>query len=120
MGKRRTSDQWLEIIEECRASGYNDKDWCQMHNIPLSSFYTNLKKLRQLAEIDEPPSPKTIIQDPQDVVQVNLEKQPDEHFTQNTNDVALHLNIRGISIDVLNGASKATIENTLSVLRSLC
>lgn len=27
------------MIIECRSSGYSDKNWCQDHNIALSTFY---------------------------------------------------------------------------------
>lgn len=119
MGKHRTDKEWLELIQECRSSGYNDFEWCKLNGIPTSTFYTNLKKFRQKAMIDEQPS-RPIINDQQEVVQVNLGQGPTEHNPNNATDVALHLNIRGISIDVLNGANRSTIENTLSALRSLC
>lgn len=119
MGKRRTDKEWLELIQECRSSGYNDLEWCKLNGIPTSTFYTNLKKLRLKAMIDEQPS-RSIIRDQQEVVQVNLDQSPSVHIPNNSTDVALHLNIHGVSIDVLNGANRSTIENTLSALRSLC
>ena len=45
---------WLNIIQECRASGKSDYQWLQEHNIPSPTFYYHVKKLRKKAcEIPE-------------------------------------------------------------------
>jgi hypothetical protein len=46
---RRTNQEWLDLIQECRASGMSDKDWCDQHNIQRSSFYYHIRKLRDRA-----------------------------------------------------------------------
>lgn len=46
---RRTDDEWLNIINECRTSGCSDKLWCQEHNITLSTFYYQIRRLRKKA-----------------------------------------------------------------------
>lgn len=42
---RRTDDEWLSIINECRTSSCPDKFWCQEHNITLSTFYYQIRRL---------------------------------------------------------------------------
>ena len=49
MNAIKTNEEWLSVIQECRASGLPDRTWCHEHGITLSSFYYNLRKLRKLA-----------------------------------------------------------------------
>ena len=49
MNAARTRDEWFSIIQECRSSGLSDKVWCREHDIPLSSFYYNMRQLRNQA-----------------------------------------------------------------------
>jgi hypothetical protein len=30
---RRTDQEWIDLIQECRTSGMSDKDWCEKHHI---------------------------------------------------------------------------------------
>lgn len=45
----RTEREWVDLIQECRPSGLGDKDWCEQHGIPISTFYTKITKLRRKA-----------------------------------------------------------------------
>lgn len=49
MNAARTRDEWFSIIQECRSSGLSDKVWCREHDISLSSFYYNMRQLRNQA-----------------------------------------------------------------------
>lgn len=44
---RRTEQEWMDLIHECRTSGLGDKDWCEQHDIPISTFYTKITRLRK-------------------------------------------------------------------------
>ena len=46
---RRSQQEWLQLITECRQSGMADNAWCERHNIPLSSFYNAVTRLRKKA-----------------------------------------------------------------------
>ena len=46
---RRTDDDWMQLITECRQSGVSDKLWCEQHDIPASSFYNAVVRLRKKA-----------------------------------------------------------------------
>lgn len=117
--KRRSDQEWLSIIQECKSSGYPDTEWCRQNNIPLSTFYSSLNRLRQKALIDKLDKP--IIRDEQEVIEVHLQHEQPKPVDQGGNtEVGLRLNINGITIDILNSAAKTTIENTLQSLRSLC
>lgn len=118
--KRRTEAEWIKIIQACKSSGYSDIEWCRMNNIPVSTFYRKLSILRHKACVDDLTKP--VIRDEQEVVEVNLHQhqtKPVSGPAMNT-DIALRLNINGVTIEILNNATKATIENTLHSLRALC
>ena len=46
---RRSQDEWLALIQECRSSCMTDRDWCEQHGIVVSSFYNAVKRLRKKA-----------------------------------------------------------------------
>ena len=51
---RRSQEEWLELIQECRSSGMTDRDWCDQHGIVISSFYNAVKRLRIILGSDTP------------------------------------------------------------------
>ncbi len=84
MGTKRTtirSDrEWLDLITECRQSGFSDKAWCDHHDIPVSSFYNAATRLRKKACVIPEPADNRSVMDltsrKQDVVQIDIV--PDE------------------------------------------
>ncbi len=46
---RRSQEEWLQLIMECRNSGMTDRTWCEQHGILVSSFYNAVKRLRKKA-----------------------------------------------------------------------
>jgi len=47
MSAIRSSDEWSTLISNCRSSGLSDKEWCIENGIAPSSFYYNVRKLRE-------------------------------------------------------------------------
>lgn len=33
--KRRTDEEWLSLIQQCRSSGFSDRVWCEQNDILL-------------------------------------------------------------------------------------
>ncbi|HCA70802.1 MAG TPA: IS66 family insertion sequence hypothetical protein [Lachnospiraceae bacterium] len=124
---RRTNQEWLDLIQECRASGMSDKDWCDQHNIQRSSFYYHIRKLRDRAcAIPEASLP--MVHGKQEVVQLQI-SDPDTFPVHPTllskslvpsNDTAIRLTIHGIRIEITNAAAGETITNTFTALQRLC
>lgn len=116
----RTDEEWIKIIQKCKSSGFSDIEWCKQNNIAVSTFYRKLNKLRIKACANEHTKP--VIHDKQEVIEVNMHPEQLQSNQQplTNNDIALRLNINGITIDILNSAAKTTIENTLQSLRLLC
>lgn len=43
----KTEAQWIETINTCRTSGLSDKVWCNSNNIPISTFYNAVHRMRK-------------------------------------------------------------------------
>ena len=73
---RRSDSEWFRLITECRQSGLSDSHWCRMNNIPVSSFFTAIRRLRAKAYAIPEDNPKTDnTLDPtstQDVVKIDI------------------------------------------------
>ncbi|MGL4735812.1 MAG: IS66 family insertion sequence element accessory protein TnpA [Cellulosilyticaceae bacterium] len=116
--KRRTDEEWMSLIQQCKSSGYSDTHWCRLNDIPVSTFYNKLSLLREKADLNEVTKP--VLQQRQEVVEVHFQDEHSHTVQKVKPEVALCLNLNGIGIEIFNNASKATIENTLNALRVLC
>ena len=120
---RRSDEEWLNIIKECRTSGLCDKAWCQDHGIQPSKFYYHIRRLRAKAcEITERDNDPHNLQQIQEIVPISFPEQPTEYTTTAPfhMESAVRICYNGIQLDISNRAERETIANTLSVLRSLC
>lgn len=74
---RRSLDEWMELVIECRQSGLTDAAWCHEHGISPSCFYNAVTRLRKRAcQIPDPPgkvSTLVLTSHKQDVVQIAIE-----------------------------------------------
>ena len=53
---KRSDQEWMELIQECRTSGLTDKAWCERNHIQRSSLYYHIRRFRNMAcEIPENP-----------------------------------------------------------------
>ena len=122
---RRSDEEWLNIIHECRTSGLPDKTWCEEHHIHTSKFYYHIRRLRAKAcEITER---EATLPQKQEVVPVSFAEQ---EFcippTQTAGGEGIHpdtvitIRMNGIQLDISHRAARETIANTVSVLRALC
>ncbi|MCD7737205.1 MAG: IS66 family insertion sequence element accessory protein TnpB [Lachnospiraceae bacterium] len=72
---RRSDNDWLHIIQECRQSGMSDSNWCEQNNISINSFYNAVTRLRKKA-CDIPMRNKTAcamdLTSRQDIVQIDI------------------------------------------------
>ena len=73
---RRSNEEWMSLITQCRQSGLADKDWCDRNSIPVSSFYNAVVRLRKQA-CDIPDAVRTAapvmdLTNRQDVVRIDI------------------------------------------------
>lgn len=120
---RRSDQEWMELITECRASGLSDRDWCLERSIPISTFYNRVTHLRKKA-CEIPVTMSHARQLPQQVVPVTILNQPvmqrDENNVTPTCQPAVTLYVNGWRLEINNHADAEVILNTVSALQQLC
>lgn len=130
---RRSDQEWIQLIQECRTSGLTDKEWCEQHKIQPSKFYYHIRRLRAKA-CSLPDNPRAAIHETHEIVNVAslcLSATPAENtgelhshtVVQNTNlttSPAIRLSYGGYCIEILNSAEHRTIISTLAALQQLC
>ena len=85
---RRSLDDWMELVTECRQSGLTDAAWCEAQGISPSCFYNAVSRLRKRAcQIPDPigkASTLDLTSHKQDVVQIAIEPEtsPAELFQE--------------------------------------
>ena len=74
--KRTSTEEQLRLITECRQSGQTDYEWCQQHNIKVSTFYSWVHRLKQSGKINIPAVIPTVVRkEPEqpDIVKIKIE-----------------------------------------------
>lgn len=125
---RRSDEEWIRLIQECRTSGLSDKQWCDEHNIATSKFYYHIRRLTQKAcGCDIPPNTRVSVQEKQEVVPLKFREDPviptesvGKTDTDYVQEPAIRLCIHNIQMDIYNNADKDIILHTLDALRSIC
>ena len=102
MTKRRTyrsKQQWLEIITAWKASGKNQRVWCEENSIPFTSFYSTLSRLESCNQ--------------------NLLKRSDFVEIQPKQTSGLQMNYKGLSIDLSVDFDEHVLARFLKVVGEL-
>lgn len=123
--EKRTNEEWMNLIRECHASSLSNKSWCKEHQIPVSSFYYQMRRLRKMAcEIS---SKKDFITERQpEIVELSLDDlkeypMRDEPETKTTsNEPAVKIITSGMQIEITNAAKSTMLYAILSSLQRLC
>lgn len=114
---RRSDEEWLALIQECRTSGLSDKVWCNEHHIQPSNFYYHIRRLR--AKSYEIPDALFLAgSSMQEVVPITFDDSIP--FSSQTIETAVRIQIHGLQIEITNSACSDTIYHTLSALQKLC
>jgi hypothetical protein len=113
---------WSDLIKECRSSSQTVSSWCQEHNINMKSYYYWLRKIRTAACNSIP----DLSNKPQSIVPLKIAGEAQPVFTKIKTPAsepaqpAIILRFNSAVLEIQNGASNGTIENTLKALKSLC
>lgn len=124
---RRTDQEWLNLIQECRTSGLTDKEWCEQHHIQCSNFYYHIRQLRKKA-CEIPDNPVSSSQEHHEVVAIDFsieEPFPEkdvsgQESSENRGNPAIRLVFPGFSMEILNDADEETIRDTIAALQQIC
>ena len=115
---------WLDVIQQCRASGLTNQAWCEQNNVSLKSYYYWIAKIRRLALEELPrknngihsqPGPDTILspEPSPEFTQVSL---PDTHASYSSPTAVLH--IKDIRIEVFEDTSRESLTRLLKAVQS--
>lgn len=124
--KKHSDQEWLELIQECRASGLPDREWCQIHSISINTFYNKVSDLRKKA-CEIPKTQAAASRQKHEVVPLELAGSPASCPERPANSAvrvptartAVTVRMPGYSIEIADGASEDTIRSTLLALGRL-
>ena len=118
VSKEYRFNYWTESIKACRNSGQTVSSWCEEHNVNVKSYYYWLRKIRTAA-CNSIPNKQSIVplKISGSLAPVLSEiKAPANEPVQ----PAIILRLNSAVIEIQNGATSSTIENTLKALKSIC
>ena len=125
---RRTPEEWMKLVLECRKSGMSDRQWCNTNDISYYTFASAIKTLRRM-NYEIPKSRDLDIHDltipKQDVVKVDIvnDIQPPAECIPEVaphidNSHMIEISLGDVHISLCNGADPDLVARTLSALRS--
>ena len=121
---RRSDEEWLSIIKECRTSGLPDKTWCLDHGIQPSKFYYHIRRLKAKAcEITQRDKDPHLSAQRQEVVQLFFGEPQGSCIPEVTPaqmEAVVRMNFHGIQLEISNHAERETIADAIAVLQCLC
>ena len=125
--KRRTDEEWLSLIQECRSSGFSDRVWCEQNDISVNTFYNTITRLKKKACM-VPEATRPTVDDSSEIVPLLLVSEAHSQMPDSTlqlpTDVApsgeaLTIMVNGCKVSINNNACRDVIYHTISVLREL-
>lgn len=130
--KKRTAEEWRQIILEARNSGMSDFEYCRINTIPPSTFYRAIKRLRKLS-CDIPSGVVTRDGTQQEVVPINISDlpltRPDQmqpvsgvvcDSMSGHLEITMRITIGGSTLELSNNADPTLIGSVLRMLNSSC
>lgn len=127
---RRSDDEWIALIHECRNSGMSDKAWCETKKIQPSNLYYHIRRLREKSCELPLTNHAATLHPKQEVVEIQMKSFADtaaplndsltEQAEMTANISAIRISIGRCKVDISNSADSTTIYNTLAALHSLC
>lgn len=123
--KRKTDEEWLSLIQECRSSGFSDRDWCEQNHISINTFYNTVTRLRKKACMI-PEATESTLDDSPEIVSLSLVEEARVQMPDCTRQMqtevassgeALTIMVNGCKVAIYNNASRDVIYHTISALR---
>ena len=133
--KRTSPEEQLKLIQECRASGLTDYEWCIEHGIRPKTFYTWIYRMKQKGVIDVPATVPTVIPREKkhpEIVKIQVEPRPadDQQTLESTTAPAvqspvpsqsgipvMEVMVGGIHLRVTNDVNPQMLAQTIQLLR---
>ena len=136
--KRTSLQEQLRLITECRQSGLTDYEWCQQHDIKVSTFSVWVHRLKKNGEIDIPAVIPTVIRKEPvqpDIVRIRIEGEkapepvmdvaiaseiPEESFpamAAQSGYPVMEVMLNGVHLRVTNEVNLRLLADTIRLLR---
>lgn len=113
---RKSSQEWLALINECQASGQSVSVWCEQHSIPRKSYSNAVSRLGR-AGLIERGRKHPAAQPHQDIVGLPF---GDASIGSAFFQPSIVLKTSACSIGISEHASQDIIRSTLAALQQLC
>lgn len=114
---------WAQEIEACNSSGLNIKEWCRAHNMSTVTYYRHLKSVRQGAIDGNLQCPVTTEETYPQFTEITPQiSAAATEFCDDTSQIdsyTIKLNIKGMGIEIFNGADKNTLLALLSAVNEI-
>ena len=107
MNNSSKKDFWFHHIEECTKSGLSQVEYCQDHNIALSTFGYWKRKLNQSDKA------KTVF------YPIAISPDPSRDDSEKNTVLILHLMNRRFSLEIENDFSTSTLSRVVATLEQL-
>jgi len=113
---KRSKQQWVELIYECRTSGMTASAWCEQHSIPRKSYTNAVSRLIREGLVESTHPGRTARQH-QEVVDISsaVASTAGQDFQP-----AVVLKTALYCVEISNFAKPDTIRSTLAALQQLC
>lgn len=126
---KRSIEEWITLITECRQSGLSDAAWCEQQGMSVSSFYNATTRLRKKAYEIPKPVGNTATLDPTsdhpDVVRIDIQPErvpakvirPMDTSAHIDNPHTMELKMDDVSIKISNSADPFLLKQIVRMLR---
>lgn len=84
--RRRSAEEQLQLIAECRASGLSIAEWCRRGGIRPDTYYTWVERLQAKGMLEKAATvPQRVVQNPYvpDIVKVEVNQPAQTDYSQN-------------------------------------
>ena len=136
--RRRSAEEQLQLIAECRASGLSIAEWCRREGIRPDTYYTWVERLQAKGMLEKAATvPQRVIQNPYvpDIVKVEVNQPAQTDYSQNQPEqtrysvaidsenmsicqqkAVMEITIHGICIKVTNQVSPQLLAEALRMI----
>ncbi len=118
-----TDQEWLSLIQDCKASSLTINAWCEENGITHKALDYHIRQLRQKGYAIPGKKAKTAsLPERQEVFCLDLSEElpGKKHLSGMPGDTAIRIDYHGVLIEVTNQAAQETLSNTFLALRNLC
>jgi len=112
---KRTSGDWVEIIQRCMGSSLRVKDWCKINEVSIRSYYYWYKKLITERKKDLSKDIKESIESRPSFVELKYPKQQ-----KSNKESPIYIYKEDLQIEITHEATKEEMAEILSALIKIC